>query len=81
MGTGESMCETKFVATEAEIKLGDKVISSGLGGVFPKGLMIGTVVDVVKKKLDLFQNITIAPSATLSHLEEVAIVLENKGGT
>jgi len=81
VGTGEGMCETKFVAIEAEVKVGDKVISSGLGGVFPKGLMIGTVVDVVKKKLDLFQNITIAPSATLSHLEEVVIVLENKGAT
>jgi hypothetical protein len=43
--------------------------------------MIGTVVDVVKKKLDLFQNITIAPSVTLSHLEEVAIVLKDKGDT
>ena len=81
VGTGEGMCETKFVAIEAEVKVGDKVISSGLGGVFPKGLMIGTVVDIAKKKLDLFQNITIAPSVTLSHLEEVVIVLENKGAT
>ena len=81
VGTGEGMCETKFVAIEAEVKLGDKVISSGLGGVFPRGLMIGTVVDIVKKKQDLFQNVTIAPSAKLAHLEEVAIVLEGKGGT
>ena len=81
VGTGDGMCETKFVAIEAEVKLGDKVVSSGLGGVFPRGLMIGTVVDIVKKKQDLFQNVTIAPSATLSHLEEVAIVLEDKGDT
>ena len=81
VGTGDGMCKIKFVAIDAAVKLGDKVVSSGLGGVFPKGLMIGTVVDVVKKKLDLFQNITIAPSVTLSHLEEVAIVLEDKGGT
>jgi rod shape-determining protein MreC len=81
VGTGGGMCETKFVAIEAEVKIGDKVISSGLGGVFPKGLMIGFVVDIVKKKQDLFQNVTIAPSANLSHLEEVAIVLKDKGGT
>ena len=81
VGTGEGMCETKFVAITAEVKLGDKVVSSGLGGVFPKGLMIGTVMDVIKKKQDLFQNITITPSVNLSHLEEVAIVLEGKGGT
>jgi len=63
------------------VKLGDKVVSSGLGGVFPKGLMIGSVVDIVKKKQDLFQNITIAPSVNSSHLEEVVIILEDKGGT
>ena len=70
----------KFVPIVAEVKLGDKVISSGMGGVFPKGLVVGVVVDVVKQKQDLFQRITIAPSANLSRLEEVAIVLPDKEG-
>ena len=81
VGTGEGMCETKFVAIDAVVKLGDKVVSTGLGGVFPKGLMIGSVVDIVKKKQDLFQNITITPSVNLSHLEEVVIILEDKEDT
>ena len=80
VGTGEDVCEMKFVPIAAEVKLGDKVVSSGLGGVFPKGLMVGVVVDVVKKKQDLFQHITIAPSADLSRLEEVVIVLPVKEG-
>jgi len=49
-----------------------------LGGVFPKGLMVGRVVDVVKKKQGLFQHITVAPSADLSRLEEVLVVLPVK---
>jgi cell shape-determining protein MreC len=43
--------------------------------------MIGTVMDVIKKKQDLFQNITITPSVNLYHLEEVAVVLEDKEDT
>jgi rod shape-determining protein MreC len=68
----------KFVSVEANVKVGDEVLSSGLGGVFPKGLMIGRVVDVVKKKQELFQDITVVPSADLSRLEEVLIVLPVK---
>ena len=68
----------KFVPILAEVSVGDKVISSGLGGVFPKGLMIGMVVDVVKQKQELFQEITVVPSADLSNLEEVVVILPDR---
>jgi rod shape-determining protein MreC len=70
----------KFVPISAEVSVGDKVVSSGLGGVFPKGLVVGMVVDVVKKKQELFQDITVVPSAELSNLEEVVVVLPDKEG-
>ena len=75
VGTGEKQCEIKFVPNTAEIKVGDQVLSSGLGGVFPKGLVIGTVSQVAKKKQGLFQEITLAPSSDLSNLEEVLVFL------
>ena len=78
VGTGEKTCQMKFVPILAEVSVGDKVISSGLGGVFPKGLMIGMVVDVVKQKQELFQEITVVPSADLSNLEEVVIILSDR---
>ena len=78
VGTGKDVCEMKFVPIEANVKTGDRVLSSGLGGVFPKGLMVGRVVDVVKKKQELFQHITVTPSADLSRLEEVLVVLPVK---
>ncbi len=78
VGTGEKTCQMKFVPILAEVSVGDKVISSGLGGVFPKGLMIGTVFDVVKQNQELFQEITLVPSADLSHLEEVVVILSSK---
>lgn len=75
VGTGEEQCEIKFVPNTAEIKVGDRVLSSGLGGIFPKGLFIGTVSKVVKKKHGLFQEITLTPSSDLSKLEEVLVFL------
>jgi rod shape-determining protein MreC len=65
----------KYVANTADIKVGDYVLSSGLGGVFPKGLIIGRVSQVSKKKQGLFQDITLIPSSTLSRLEEVLVLL------
>ena len=78
VGTGENICEMKFVPISAKINLGDKVISSGLGGVFPKGLVVGTVVDIVKKSQELFQDIMVAPSADLSNIEEVIVLLSSQ---
>ena len=78
VGTGEKNCQMKFVPISAEVNIGDKVISSGLGGVFPKGLVVGVVGDVVKQKQELFQEITVIPSVDLSNLEEVVVILPNR---
>ncbi|MBM15676.1 MAG: rod shape-determining protein MreC, partial [Nitrospina sp.] len=65
----------KFVPNSVKIKAGDQVLSSGLGGIFPKGLVIGTVSKVIKKKQDLFQEIILSPSPDFSKLEEVLIFI------
>ena len=78
VGTGENICKMKFVPISAKINLGDKVISSGLGGVFPKGLVVGRVVDIVKQSQELFQDIMVEPSADLSNIEEVIVLLPNR---
>jgi rod shape-determining protein MreC len=75
VGTGEKQCQIKFVPNTAEIKVGDQVLSSGLGGIFPKGLVIGSVSKVARKKQGLFQEITLVPSSDLSNLEEVLVFL------
>jgi rod shape-determining protein MreC len=50
------------------------VVSSGLGGIFPKGLRVGTVAKVIKQDYGLFQDIEITPSVDFSKLEEVLII-------
>ena len=75
VGAGKDECKLKFVPNTADVKVGDHVLSSGLGGIFPKGLIIGKVSQVSRKKQGLFQDITLVPSSDLSRLEEVLVLL------
>jgi len=75
VGTGMEFCEMKYVPITAEVNVGDQVLSSGLGGLYPKGLVVGTVISITKATQGLFQEITIAPSADFGRLEEVLILL------
>jgi rod shape-determining protein MreC len=74
-GTGLAACNMKYVPITAQVKEGDLVISSGLGGIFPKGLVVGTVATVKKTKESLFQDIIITPSSDLTRLEEVLVLV------
>lgn len=81
VGTGMEFCEMKYVPITAEVHVGDQIISSGLGGLYPKGLVVGTVISITKATQGLFQEITIAPSADFSRLEEVLVLLSEKAET
>lgn len=74
-GKSEMLCTLEFTTREEDVKVGDQVISSGIGGVFQKGLPIGEVTMVKRGEYGIFQTISIRPSANLAHLEDVLIVL------
>ncbi len=65
---------------EANIQPGDNIISSGLGGIFPKGLIIGQVLEIEKDHFGLLQRAIIKPAVNFNRLEEVFIVLELPAG-
>jgi rod shape-determining protein MreC len=64
----------KYLVQGADVIEGDMVISSGLGGVFPKGLVIGKIARINKKSDGLFLDVDIEPSVNFSKLEEVFVV-------
>lgn len=74
-GIGESLCSLEFTMREEEVTVGDLVVTSGVGGVFEKGLPIGTVTMVKKGQYGIFQTVTIKPTVSTAHLEEVLVVL------
>ena len=65
----------KYVNRTEDVQIDDLVITSGLGGIFPKGLMIGKVHKVVKKPYGTEQYIEIEPTVDFSKLEEIFVVL------
>ena len=64
----------KYVKRSEDIQEGDRLVTSGLDGVFPKGIVVGTVVKVRKQTLGLFQHIEVMPAVSLTRTEEVLIV-------
>ncbi|MCF6460591.1 rod shape-determining protein MreC [Clostridium sp. Cult3] len=60
--------------TKADVMKGDKLFTSGLGGIFVKDLYIGEIKDVVKKDEDLMKNIYIEPSVDFKKLYKVFII-------
>ena len=75
VGTGKNAVKMKYVPMNARVEVGDPILSSGLGGTFPKGLRIGVVRQIIKMKQGLFQDITVNPSADFSRLEEVLVLM------
>ncbi len=75
-GKMEDLCIIKYVQKSDDIQVGDPVITSGLGGIFPKGLLAGTVTKVDRKRLGIFQYVEVKPSVDFARLEEVLIVGE-----
>jgi rod shape-determining protein MreC len=59
-----------------EIEEGDLIVTSGMGGVFPKGLSVGTVKRVKLSEFGLFQSVEIAPAVDFYRLEEVLVLFK-----
>ncbi len=66
----------KYALRDADIAVGDLLVTSGMGGVFPKGLSLGKVEIVERDELDLFQRIQVASAVDFSHLEEVMVLVD-----
>jgi rod shape-determining protein MreC len=54
----------------------DLIITSGMGGVFPKGLVVGRVDAVQRNEFGLFQQIKVTPAVDFSRLEEVLVLMD-----
>ncbi|MCD6163519.1 MAG: rod shape-determining protein MreC [candidate division Zixibacteria bacterium] len=63
------------VPIESEVVVGDTIISSGLGGIFPPGLMVGTVIYAKNLEGTLFKNVIVKQAVDFGSLEEVFVVI------
>jgi rod shape-determining protein MreC len=75
VGLGEGRCSLKYVQRKDDVQVGDEVLTSGMGGVFPKGILLGQVEKVQRGDGVLFQTVEVTPAVDFSRLEEVLVVL------
>ena len=74
-GTADGRCGLKFVKRTEDLQVGDLVVSSGLDGIFPRGLPIGHIEAVDKQGQGLFQYGQIEPAVDTERLEEVLVMV------
>jgi len=74
-GRGSDVVEFEFVSRGADVAVGDVVITSGLDGVYPKGLRVGTVSAVAEADAGLLRTATIVPAVDFGRLEQAFVIL------
>jgi len=74
-GSVQGYVRMKYIPPLSPVKAGDWIVTSGLTGGFPRGLLIGSVLQVQEGEGDLFQTALIQPIVDFTKLEEVLIVL------
>lgn len=74
-GRSERILHLKYLSRTTQVQAGDLVVTSGQGGVFPKGLVVGRITRVIKEEGELLQDAEVEPAAALDRLEEVLILL------
>jgi rod shape-determining protein MreC len=74
-GESTSSCVFQYALRKDEVRVGDKIVASGLDGVFPKGMPIGEVSGVVRRAAGIFQEVTVTPHVDFEKLEEVLVIL------
>jgi rod shape-determining protein MreC len=67
-------CEVEYLERDKEVRVGDQVVTSGLGGTVPANLMVGTIVEITTKEYGLYQEVEIEPAVDFSGLRKVLVI-------
>lgn len=70
----EGLCKLTYLATDSNVEVGDRVLSSGLGSIYPRDLVIGTVERVETDEYSRTVTAYVRPAADLEDLSRVMII-------
>lgn len=74
------LCKMEYIPLEVNVEIDDVIETSGLGGIYPKGLIIGKVVEIRKTSSDLSRYAIIQPAVNFKKLEEVYVLKTKNTG-
>jgi rod shape-determining protein MreC len=72
---GEPPLDLQFVSNLSDAKVGDRLLTSGLDGIFPRGILIGTLT-TVEKGVGLYKRIAVTPAVDFAEVSAVLVVLD-----
>ncbi len=75
-GASTEQCGLEYVLLKEDVQVGDTIVTSGMDGVFPKGLRIGDIQSVEARPNEMFHTINVAPFVDFGKLEELLVVLK-----
>lgn len=73
--SSEKLGEVRYLPADADVQVGDLLISSGLGGIFPKGLSVARVSETRQNEDQLFRFVLATPAVDFNKLEEILIMI------
>lgn len=73
-GTGQNTVKLKYVIKNDDIEIGDKLVTSGKDGIYPKGIPAGIVITANRNKAGIFADIDVMPYNNFRQLEEVLLI-------
>jgi rod shape-determining protein MreC len=74
VGQPDGSLQMRYIPQEEDVSVGEIVLTSGLGGLMPKGLVIGQVTDVQQREYETFQTATVRPAVDLTRLELALVI-------
>ena len=77
-GSPEGDLFLTLVPRTADLMIGDRIVASGLAGIFPKGLLVGTIETIEKKNYGLFQSALVKPTVDFLRTEEVFVIFDSQ---
>ena len=80
-GTGEELMDLLFVQPSADIKGGDRLVTSGLDKIFPRQIMVGTVNETLHKPGETYMAVSVIPSVELEDIQFATVILTNPNVT
>ncbi len=77
--SGEDQLELYYLPSDSDIVPGDVIVTSDIGGVFPRGIVVGTVIEVTRQtEASQERDALLSPSVDFLHIEEVLVITSFK---
>jgi rod shape-determining protein MreC len=74
-------CALKYIMRNEPVEVGDKLITAGVGGIYPKGVKVGMITSISKENFGMTLSIEVIPSVDFDKLEEVLVLIPEESNT